>query len=278
MDLHLAGKTAVVTGASKGIGLAVVQGLVAEGAHVVAGARSLSVELGALVDSGTVEFLAVDLSTPDGPAALVQYGSGGRGIDILVNNVGAVSPRPDGVTSVTDAEWERTVNLTLMAAVRTIRAAVPELARRGGGSIVTISSVNASLPDPLVVDYSAAKAASPTSASRCRRTSDRAASESTRSARVRWRQRSGSERTASRRACRTPEAAVPKRLPPLRPRHPSPVVSRSRRKSPISCSCWPVTDSETSPVQTSASTAGSSTPSDLVSPEPTPGQPSKESP
>ena len=159
MDLHLAGKTAVVTGASKGIGLAVVQGLVAEGAHVVAGARSLSVELGALVDSGTVEFLAVDLSTPDGPAALVQYASGGRGIDILVNNVGAVSPRPDGVTSVTDAEWERTVDLTLMAAVRTIRAAVPELARRGGGSIVTISSVNASLPDPLVVDYSAAKAA-----------------------------------------------------------------------------------------------------------------------
>lgn len=159
MDLHLAGKTAVVTGASKGIGLAVVRGLVAEGAHVVAGARTLSAEIEELVDTAAVEFLAVDLSTPDGPAALVQHASGGRGIDILVNNVGAVSPRPDGVTSVTDAEWERTVNLTLMAAVRTIRAAVPEMARRGGGSIVTISSVNASLPDPLVVDYSAAKAA-----------------------------------------------------------------------------------------------------------------------
>lgn len=159
MDLHLAGKTVVVTGASKGIGLAVVQALVGEGAHVVAGARSISPEIRSLVDAGTVEFLAVDLATPDGPAALLRKASAGRGIDILVNNVGAVSPRPDGVISVTDAEWERTVNLTLMAAVRTIRAAVPEMARRGGGSIVTISSVNASLPDPLVVDYSAAKAA-----------------------------------------------------------------------------------------------------------------------
>ena len=93
------------------------------------------------------------------PGSRVQHEARARGIDILVNNVGAVYPRPDGVTSVTDADWERTVNLTLMAAVRTIRAAVPEMARRGEGSIVTISSVNASLPDPLVVDYSAAKAA-----------------------------------------------------------------------------------------------------------------------
>jgi NAD(P)-dependent dehydrogenase (short-subunit alcohol dehydrogenase family) len=159
MDLQLAGKVAVVTGASKGIGLAVVRGLVTEGAHVIAGARSLSPEIEGMVAAGTVEFVSVDLSTPDGPAALVQHASAGGGIDILVNNVGAVSPRPDGVTSVTDAEWERTINLTLMAAVRTIREAVPELARRGGGSIVTISSVNATLPDPLVADYSAAKSA-----------------------------------------------------------------------------------------------------------------------
>jgi NAD(P)-dependent dehydrogenase (short-subunit alcohol dehydrogenase family) len=159
MDLHLAGKTAIVTGASKGIGLAVVQALAAEGAHVVAGARSISPELEALVAGGAVKFVAVDLATPDGPAALVQHAAASNGIDILVNNVGAVSPRPDGVTSVTDAEWERTVNLTLMTAVRTSRAAVPAMIVRGGGSIVTVASVNAWLPDPLVVDYSAAKAA-----------------------------------------------------------------------------------------------------------------------
>lgn len=161
MDLHLAGKSAIVTGASKGIGLATVRALVSEGAHVTAGSRSTSPELEALVADGKVDFVAVavDLATPDGPAELVRQASTGRGIDILVNNVGAVSPRPDGVTSVSDADWERTLNLTLMAGVRTMRAVVPELIRRGGGSIVTISSVNAALPDPLVVDYSAAKAA-----------------------------------------------------------------------------------------------------------------------
>ena len=77
----------------------------------------------------------------------------------MVNNAGAVTPRPDGFASVTDEDWERSITLTLMAAVRTTRAALPELARRGGGSIITISSVNAYLPDPLVIDYSAAKAA-----------------------------------------------------------------------------------------------------------------------
>lgn len=159
MDLRLAGTSAVVTGASKGIGLAVVQALVGEGAHVVAGARTAGPEIEALVAEGSVEFFAVDLATPEGPAALVEHALAGRGIDILVNNVGAVAPRPDGVTSVTDADWERSLNLTLMAAVRTIRATVPGMVGAGGGSIVTISSVNAALPDPLVVDYSAAKAA-----------------------------------------------------------------------------------------------------------------------
>ena len=159
MDLHLADKTAVVTGASKGIGLAVVERLVAEGARVVAGARSISPELEELVAGGEVSFFAVDLSTPDGPGELVRHAVESGGVDIVVNNVGAVAPRPDGFASVSDAAWEQSINLTLLAAVRTIRAALPELIRRGGGSIVTISSVNASLPDPLVIDYSAAKAA-----------------------------------------------------------------------------------------------------------------------
>jgi NAD(P)-dependent dehydrogenase (short-subunit alcohol dehydrogenase family) len=158
MDLHLTGKTAVVTGGSKGIGLAVVQALVAEGAFVVAAARTISPEIEALVAEGSVDFVAVDLAHPDGPVELMRYAAG-RTLDILVNNVGAVSPRPEGVLSVSDDEWERSLNLTLLAAVRTIRAAVPQLIDSGGGSIVTISSVNASLPDPLVVDYSAAKAA-----------------------------------------------------------------------------------------------------------------------
>ena len=159
MDLNLQDKIAVVTGASKGIGLAVTRALVAEGAVVVAGARSPGPDLPALVADGRVVFVPVDLSGPAGPIALIDAARQLGGVDILVNNAGAVTPRPNGFGSVTDEDWANSIALTLMAAVRTTRAALPEMIRRGGGSIVTISSVNAYLPDPLVIDYSAAKAA-----------------------------------------------------------------------------------------------------------------------
>jgi len=155
MDLELAGKTAVVTGASKGIGLAVATALVEEGVHVIAGSRSSSPELDALGDA--VRFVPVDLSTAAGPAALVAAAT--DGLDIVVNNVGALTPRTSGFLDVSDEDWLTTLNLDLMAVVRTTRAAIPLLVERGGGTVVTIGSVNAFLPDPGVIDYSAAKAA-----------------------------------------------------------------------------------------------------------------------
>jgi NAD(P)-dependent dehydrogenase (short-subunit alcohol dehydrogenase family) len=159
MDLELSGARAVVTGASKGIGLAVTRALLAEGASVVAGARSVSPGLASLVEGGRVRHVAVDLSTPAGPAELVARAQDDGPVDILVNNVGAVTPRLDGFLAVTDEDWAATVNLTLMAAVRTTRAVLPGMLAAGRGSIVTISSVNSVLPDPTVIDYSAAKAA-----------------------------------------------------------------------------------------------------------------------
>lgn len=157
MDLDLAGRTAVVTGASRGIGLAVVRALVAEGATVVAGARSP----GSLADLGpAVHPVAVDLGVPDGPEALVAAAVDlTGGVDVLVNNVGGVTPRLGGFLSVTDDDWARTLDLDLMAAVRTMRAAIPHMTDRPGAAIVTVGSVNAYLPDPGVIDYSAAKAA-----------------------------------------------------------------------------------------------------------------------
>ncbi|MET4159074.1 oxidoreductase [Agromyces sp. PvR057] len=159
MDLDLIDKVAVVTGASKGIGLAVTRALVAEGARVIAGARTITDELVALSDSGHVMAVSVDLSTTTGPAELVSRAAHFGGLDILVNNVGAVTPRTDGFLAVTDEDWLGTLNLTLMAAVRTTRAAIPLLLERGAGNVVTIASVNAYLPDPGVIDYSATKAA-----------------------------------------------------------------------------------------------------------------------
>ncbi len=159
MDLGLDGKIAVVTGASKGIGLAVTRALAAEGVRVFAGARELTDDLAALVESGKVQQVKVDLSTPTGPAQLVAAAADGGRLDILVNNVGAVTPRLTGFLNVTDEQWLASLNLNLLAAVRTTRAALPVMLAAGRGSIVTISSVNAFLPDPSIIDYSAAKAA-----------------------------------------------------------------------------------------------------------------------
>ncbi len=159
MDLDLEGRTAVVTGASKGIGLAITRALVGEGVHVVAGAREQSAELAELATEGRVQTVTVDLATATGPADLVAAALDRGGLDILVNNVGQVSPRLNGFLMVTDEQWMHSLNLNLMAAVRTTRAALPAMLAAGHGSIVTTSSVNAFLPDPGVIDYSAAKAA-----------------------------------------------------------------------------------------------------------------------
>src|SRR5215203_5563716 len=160
MDLRLAGKVAVVTGARKGIGLAVTRALVGEGVSVLAAARDLTEDLSQLTTQGRVHPVRVDLGTPDGPARLIDetvvaYG----GLDVLVNNVGALRPRTGGFLSLTDDDWLWALTINFLAAVRTTRAALPYLLDRGATTIVSTCSVNAVLPGPLVIDYSAAKAA-----------------------------------------------------------------------------------------------------------------------
>lgn len=158
MDLRLKDKVAVVTGASKGIGLAVADAFAREGVHVVAGSRSLTPELEALQENHGVTAVPVDLSTADGPDTLVRHTVDRYGrVDILVNNLGSATSRPSFL-DIDDAEWQRIFNLTLFSAVRTSRAALPHLLDAAGASIINISSINARLPFPMVVDYSAAKA------------------------------------------------------------------------------------------------------------------------
>jgi NAD(P)-dependent dehydrogenase (short-subunit alcohol dehydrogenase family) len=159
MQLELNGKVAVVTGASRGIGLAAARALAAEGARVVAGARSSSADLDALVETAPVEFVAVDLSTASGPADLAAAALVHGAIDVLINNVGAARTRLGGFLSITDEDWTASLTLNLMATVRMTRAVLPSMIAAGSGAIVTTSSVNAFLPDPAVLDYSAAKAA-----------------------------------------------------------------------------------------------------------------------
>ncbi|MGW7379197.1 SDR family NAD(P)-dependent oxidoreductase [Streptomyces sp. NPDC054794] len=159
MDFQLKDKVAVVTGASKGIGLAIADAFAREGAHVVTGSRSVTPELEALHESHGVTTVPIDLTTAEGPDTLVRHAVDQYGrVDVLVNALGAATPRPSFL-DIDDAEWERIFNITLFSAVRASRAALPHLLRADTASIVNISSINARLPFPMVVDYSAAKAA-----------------------------------------------------------------------------------------------------------------------
>lgn len=155
MDLRLKDAIAVITGASRGIGLAAARALLDEGATVVGVARSATDESRALEASPGFRFVAADLSDPAGIDAL-RGDVGGR-VDVLVNNVGSAPPRPGGFASIADDDWLRTYELNALAAVRVTRALLDALP--DGGAVVNVVSENAILADPLVMDYSAAKAA-----------------------------------------------------------------------------------------------------------------------
>ncbi|MFJ8894970.1 SDR family NAD(P)-dependent oxidoreductase [Leifsonia sp. NPDC102414] len=155
MDLHLNGKTAIVTGASRGIGLAIVRTLLAEGARVTAIAKTVTDDIAALQADDRFRFVSVDLSDPARITAFADEVD--APVDLLVNNVGAAPSRPGGFASITDDDWMRTYGLNTLATVRVTRALLGKIPE--GGSIVNIASENSKLADPLVMDYSAAKAA-----------------------------------------------------------------------------------------------------------------------
>jgi len=158
MDLELTGKTAVVTGASRGIGLAVAQALTDEGVRVVGGARTISPEL----EKATVAAVSADLSTEEGVTALIDAALQELGgIDILVNNVGggdAGQLALGGFLDISDAQWQQILDLNLFSVVRASRAALPSLLERRG-AIVNISSINGRWPSTGPTGYSESKAA-----------------------------------------------------------------------------------------------------------------------
>src|SRR6516164_1630125 len=147
MDLQLGGKVAIVTGSSRGLGLATAMALAEEGCYVTICARGEAGldEARAKLESspasiGRVLALKADLASSAGPAAVIaQTVDAFGGLDILVNNVGLA--RGAGITSTSDAEWQEALDQTLFPAIRASRLAVPLMRRRGGGSIVMIASI-----------------------------------------------------------------------------------------------------------------------------------------
>ena len=145
MNLDLSGKIAIVTGSSRGIGLASAAALAQEGCRVTICARGsarldeAAAELRAL-SGGSVLPIAADLSSSDGVERVVaRTVEAFGGLDILVNNVGLA--KGSTITDTTDAEWHEAFDQTLYPAIRASRLAVPHMRRRGGGSIIMIASI-----------------------------------------------------------------------------------------------------------------------------------------
>ncbi|MBA2302031.1 MAG: SDR family oxidoreductase [Acidobacteria bacterium] len=147
MDLGLTEKIAIVTGASRGLGLASARSLVAEGCRVCICARgeerlteaALEVEAAAK-KPGMVAAVQADVSTQAGVNLVIDrtvdtFG----GLDILVNNVGRAAG--GDILGTTDAEWQAALDETLFPAIRASRAAVPHMKSRGGGVILMIASI-----------------------------------------------------------------------------------------------------------------------------------------
>ncbi len=141
MDLHLRAKRAVVTGASKGIGLAIARALAAEGVELVLCARStdllqnLAGELSSAHEV-TVHTYSADLSTAEGVGGLAAFAQQAGPVDILVNNAGAI---PAGtIDGLDDETWHRAYDLKLWGYVRLSKALLPGMKQRHAGVILNI--------------------------------------------------------------------------------------------------------------------------------------------
>ncbi|OZE37658.1 MULTISPECIES: SDR family NAD(P)-dependent oxidoreductase [unclassified Rhodococcus (in: high G+C Gram-positive bacteria)] len=158
----LSGKVALVTGASRGLGLAIARGLKDAGATVIVSSRKLDAcesAVASLSDSGpgSAHPYALHVGHWDSiePAVddiITRFG----GLDIVVNNAG-IAPLAENLVSVTEGLWDKTIEVNLKGPFRLMAVAGNRMAAAGGGSIINISSIGAERPSPPEAMYAAAK-------------------------------------------------------------------------------------------------------------------------
>jgi len=160
MNIDLSGKTALVTGSTAGIGLAIAKGLATAGADVVVNGRSQGKvdaavkAIAALKPAGKIRGVAADVSTAAGCDALIAAVAD---VDILINNAGTFEPKD--FFAIPDQDWSRLFDVNVMSGVRLSRAYMQGMLKRNWGRIIFISSESAINIPPEMIHYGMTKAA-----------------------------------------------------------------------------------------------------------------------
>jgi NAD(P)-dependent dehydrogenase (short-subunit alcohol dehydrogenase family) len=155
VNIDLTGKTALVTGSTQGIGLAIAKGLAESGARVVVNGRTQArVDEAVAALDGNVIGIAADVTTADGVAGLVEELPG---VDVLVNNLGIFGAVP--AREITDDEWRRYFDVNVLSAVRLIRTYLPGMTERGWGRVLQIASDSAIVIPEEMIHYGTSKTA-----------------------------------------------------------------------------------------------------------------------
>jgi NAD(P)-dependent dehydrogenase (short-subunit alcohol dehydrogenase family) len=152
MDLQLKNKTAIVTGGSAGIGLAIVKSLTAEGVTVTVPGRSKEKLDKPLTGIANVRTIVSDVATAEGAAALIQQVPD---TDILINNLGIYEVKP--FTDITDADWFTIFETNVLSGVRLSRHYFPGMLKRNKGRIIFISSESGVMTPPEMIHYGVTK-------------------------------------------------------------------------------------------------------------------------